>query len=52
MPDPEEIPENILALLAGNSYPDTGGRHFYRNTRRTKLGGKTIYQKILPGITD
>jgi len=47
MPDPEEIPENILALSAGNSRARTGGRNLYRNSRRAKLGGKAVYKKIL-----
>jgi hypothetical protein len=29
MPDPEEIPENILASDAGNPSPDYCGAYFY-----------------------
>jgi hypothetical protein len=29
MPDPEEIPENIMARSAGNSYTDIGSVYFY-----------------------
>jgi hypothetical protein len=29
MPDPEEIPENIMALPAGNYYTDIGSLHFH-----------------------
>jgi hypothetical protein len=48
MPDPEEIPENTMAFPAGNSSADTGCIYLYRNTRRPKLAGETVHQKILP----
>jgi len=43
MPDPEEIPENTMALPFGNSCADTGNFYFYRNTCWPKLDRKTVH---------
>ncbi len=48
MPDPEEIPENTMAFPAGSSSADTSRIYIYRNTRRSKLAGRAVHQKIFP----
>lgn len=52
MPDPEVIPENIVAVFAGNFYTDPGRGNFYWNPGRTKLDCKAIHKKILTRIKD